>query len=94
MVEMVACLIIKRSEIPYESIKQILLAEFKWADYEFCEEEDQEIIYLWNVEKKDIWQIGILLEVSQVMVGYGFGQYKNSARQEAENKLEIRSTEL
>jgi len=91
---MVACLMIKRSEIPYETIKQIILAEFKWVDHEFCEEEGQEIIYLWNVKKVNIWKIVILLEVSQVIVGYGFGQCKNSARDAAESKLVMREKEM
>jgi len=90
---MVACLIFNQSEISKDSIKQILISEFKWNEYEFFETEDKLILYLWNVVKMDIWQIVLLLEFSQVRVGYGFGQYKNVAKEEAENKLFNRNME-
>src|SRR5690625_5707062 len=54
---MVACLIFNQSEISKDSIKQILISEFKWNEYEFFETEDKLILYLWNVVKMDIWQI-------------------------------------
>src|SRR5690625_3748991 len=94
MIDMVACLIISRSNILNDSIKHILLQEFYWAEYEFCEEEGSIISYLWNVQQMDVWQIVLLFEVSHVQVGYGFGPYKNSARREAENKLVVRSAEF
>jgi len=90
---LIACLVFNESEIPHETIKQIITSEFKWNEYEFCEVENKTAIYLWNVEKIEIWQMVLLLEVSHVKVGYGFGPYKNYARKKAEHKLMIRCME-
>ena len=46
------------------------------------------LIYLWNVNKIEIWQTAALLESADIQLGYGFGDYKAGARTNAEEMLE------
>lgn len=48
------------------------------------------IIYLWNVKKIEIWQAVVQFESTNMAAGYGFGETKGNALNNASSSLEKR----
>ncbi len=70
----------------------ILRFIFHEDDYEInVIENNTVIIYLWNVNKIEIWQAAHHLESANIIAGYGFGKTKENALNNASNILEKRS---
>lgn len=86
----IACLVFQKSDIHVRSIKGILLSEFRFKEYEWHDEAQFYFMYVWNVEKIQVWQIVLSFEVSLIKVGYGFGEDMIAAKSEAIEKLEKR----
>jgi len=60
-------------------------------EYEFeihVVENNTVVFYAWNISKKAIWQSVALFESTNIACGYGFGERKKDAWQEAVQVLQ------
>jgi hypothetical protein len=75
--------------ITFLTKSRILRAMFHSENFEIeVLDKNTMIIFLWNVNKMDVWQAAVLLESTGIQFGYGFGDYKLEARTSAEEMLE------
>jgi len=86
---MVSCMILYHPTITSLTKSRLLRSIFYGKEFEI-EVLDQHTmsIYLWNVNKFDVWQAAVLMESADIQFGYGFGDYKAEAKTNAINMLE------
>lgn len=87
---LVGCLSFNREDNINCSIETIVKAHFQFHQYEQIDEAGMILFISWNIEREIIWQLALLLESSNVKVGYGFGQSKERARKACKETYEKR----
>lgn len=88
---MISCLILYHEPINKSTAQTVIRSSLQHKDYNIVEEDDDGFtVYIWNVTKQVIWQIVFYLEFSKITVGYGFGNCKKQAEEEAILILEKR----
>lgn len=84
---MIGCLIIHKDHHTSEVLKLIIHDQFIYSDYRVLEEGELFIVIIWNTERRHIWQMALMLEISNIKVGYGFCKLKKGAYKQAMNKF-------
>lgn len=87
---LVGCLSFNRKDNENCSIETIVKAHFQFYQYEQIDQAGMISFISWNIKKEVIWQLVLLLESSNVKVGYGFGQSKERAQKACEETYERR----
>lgn len=89
--EMLSCLILYHESISSLTKCKMLRYMFKDEQFEIHVVENNTVLmYIWNVDKKMIWQAALNFEVSGIAVGYGFEEVKYGARRQAQLRLQTR----
>jgi hypothetical protein len=87
---MVGCLIVYHRSITSLTKSKILRAMFHEREFEIhIEDHHTAILYVWGMEKEEIWQAATNFISSKVLVGYGFGDEKNEAEEAARKILNL-----
>ena len=86
---MVSCMILYHPTITSLTKSRLLRSIFHKDAFEIeVLDHRTMIIYLWNLQKIDVWQVAALLESVDIQLGYGFGNYKIEAKTDAKDMLE------
>ncbi|WP_106494581.1 hypothetical protein [Lentibacillus sp. Marseille-P4043] len=85
---MVNCLILYHHTITSFTKCFILRAMFNSEDFEIHVSGNNTVsIYLWNVERAEVWQAAMDFESTNIMTGYGYGKRKKDAEKAATKVL-------
>lgn len=88
---MIGCIVVDHTNLEKEHKYGVVLQEAFLGDrFEINESADgMTIIFIYKIEKIKVWQSVMDLEVKQVPVGFGFGDRKEYAKEEALNRLSV-----
>lgn len=87
---MIGCFLIQKQTTNDAVVKSILQSHLMFHSYKMIKDEEYFIWITWNAEREVIWQIALLMEYSNVMVGYGFGDDHINAIQSAKERISHR----
>lgn len=89
---MVACLILYHNTVSGLTKCKMLRAMFHTEEFEiYVSGSNTVTIYLWNVEKIDIWQVAVDFESTNIVACYGFGESMGEAYANAHILLQRRT---
>ncbi len=81
---MIGCLILYHKTVTSLTKSMLLRAVFHEEDFEIeVLDESTVVLYVWNVERRHVWQAVLDFELASVHAGYGFGNYKWEAEERA-----------
>lgn len=87
---MISCIIIDNSRTIKLNCKNIFEEIFYEDYFEIIEHANGMItIFIHDAEKIKVWQAVLNLETDQIITGFGFGEEKEVAREEALDRLKI-----
>lgn len=87
---MISCLVLSHPTITSLTKCRLLRSKFHQERYEIeVEKNHTVIIYLWYMDKMDIWQAAFNIEMMDIRVGYGFGENREAAKQSAYDRLAL-----
>src|SRR5699024_3147489 len=87
---MIGCLILYHTKVT--SLTKIKMLRFILKDEQFeinVVDNHTVIVFVWNVDKKFIFQTAVDFECASIATGYGFGKLKKEAEDEAKEKLQV-----
>lgn len=81
---MVSCLILYHESITSLTKCKMLQVLFHEGDFEIhVIGNNTVILYAWNVKQEVIWQAAANFDSTNIKIGYGFGERKSDAEEEA-----------
>lgn len=81
---MVSCLVLYHMEITISTKCKMLRFYFHGKEYEIAVENNNSVcIYLWNIDRNQVYQAAMLFEHEGLSTGYGFGKDKSEAHHRA-----------
>lgn len=88
---MVSCLILYHATVSSLTKCKILRAMFHTEDFEIVVGGANTVtVYLWNVQKVNVWQAATDFESTNIISCFGFGKSKEEAHIHAQNLLQLR----
>lgn len=87
---MISCIIVDQPKELESTVGKLLKSIFHGDDFELnITKDNRKVIYIHNIEKAKVWQTVFNLEVKHISVGYGFGEVKEQAKENAKHRLKI-----
>lgn len=86
----VGCLLVDKKNNLTNLIEIIVKSQLQFYHHEQIEKSEEVLFITWNMEREVIWQLALLLESSNIKVGYGFGDSKEKALKHCEASYEKR----
>lgn len=88
--KMISCIVVNQSKVPNLIMQDVFRDIFYEDDMELKVSEDNKmIVFIHKVEKIKVWQTVLSFEVDQIPVGYGFGDQKEKAKENAFSRLKV-----